>query len=118
MLIFALIFVGKRIRQTLKTLYISRFFRFVLIILYSHSHVALLIEKEVQPLVIAQRVGHESINTTMNVYGHLYPNKQQHIADMLNTEAVGTTIEEEDKDATNVIQFHTKRRIAKVGGSV
>lgn len=83
-----------------------------------HSHVALLIEKEVQPLVIAQRVGHESINTTMNVYGHLYPNKQQHVADMLNTEAVGTTIEEKEKDVTNVIQFHTKRKIAKVGGSV
>ena len=49
-----------------------------------HSHVALLIEKGVSPLVIAERVGHESINTTMNVYGHLYPNKQKGIADMLN----------------------------------
>lgn len=49
-----------------------------------HSHVALLIEKGVSPLAIAERVGHESINTTMNVYGHLYPNKQKGIADMLN----------------------------------
>jgi len=54
-----------------------------------HSHVALLIEKGVQPLVIAQRVGHESVNTTMNVYGHLYPNKQRQLADMLNAEATG-----------------------------
>lgn len=49
-----------------------------------HSHVALLIEKGVSPLVIAERVGHESINTTMNIYGHLYPNKQKEVADSLN----------------------------------
>lgn len=48
-----------------------------------HSHVALLIEKGVSPLAIAERVGHESINTTLNVYGHLYPNKQREIADIL-----------------------------------
>ena len=55
-----------------------------------HSHVALLIEKGLQPLVIAQRVGHESVNTTMNIYGHLYPNKQKQVADMLDKEAAGT----------------------------
>ena len=54
-----------------------------------HSHVALLIEKGMQPLVIAQRVGHDSVNTTMNIYGHLYPNKQKQVADMLNAEAIG-----------------------------
>lgn len=54
-----------------------------------HSHIAFLIEKGVQPLVISQRVGHDSVNTTMNVYGHLYPNKQKQIADMLNCEATG-----------------------------
>ncbi len=52
-----------------------------------HSHVALLIEKGLQPLVIAQRVGHDSINTTMNIYGHLYPNKQKQVAELLNAEA-------------------------------
>lgn len=49
-----------------------------------HSHVALLIELGVSPLVIAERVGHDSINTTMNIYGHLYPNKQREIAEKLN----------------------------------
>lgn len=48
-----------------------------------HSHIALLIEQGVSPLAIADRVGHDSINTTMNVYGHLYPNKQKEIAEML-----------------------------------
>ena len=49
-----------------------------------HSHVALLIEQGISPLAIAERVGHDSINTTMNVYGHLYPNKQKEIASILN----------------------------------
>lgn len=49
-----------------------------------HSHVAYLIEQGVQPIVIAKRVGHESVQTTMNTYGHLYPNKQREIADMLD----------------------------------
>lgn len=49
-----------------------------------HSHIALLIEKGISPLAIAQRVGHDSINTTMNVYGHLYPNKQKEIAEILD----------------------------------
>lgn len=49
-----------------------------------HSHIALLIEKGISPLAIAKRVGHDSINTTMNIYGHLYPNKQKEIAEILD----------------------------------
>lgn len=30
-------------------------------------------------MVIAQRVGCDSVNTTINIYGHLYPNKQKHL---------------------------------------
>lgn len=51
-----------------------------------HSHIALLIEKGVSPLAIAERVGHESITTTLNIYGHLYPNKQAEVAEMLDAE--------------------------------
>lgn len=49
-----------------------------------HSHVASFNDKGISPLAIAQRVCHDSINTMMNVYGHLYPNKQKEIADILN----------------------------------
>lgn len=49
-----------------------------------HSHVALLIEKGVSPLVIAERLGHENITVTLGTYGHLYPNKQKEIADILD----------------------------------
>ena len=48
-----------------------------------HSHAALLIEKGIQPLAIAERLGHEDIKITLGTYGHLYPNKQREIADIL-----------------------------------
>lgn len=49
-----------------------------------HSHVALLIEMGFPILAISNRLGHEKIQTTLQTYGHLYPNKQQLIADKLN----------------------------------
>lgn len=49
-----------------------------------HSHASLLIEMGFPPLVISERLGHENVTTTMNTYSHLYPNKQQDIADKLN----------------------------------
>ena len=49
-----------------------------------HSHVAFLINQEVQPLLIKERLGHADIKITMNTYGHLYPNKQRDLAMMLD----------------------------------
>lgn len=74
-----------------------------------HSSIAFLIEKNVQPLAIAQRVGHDSVNTTMNIYGHLYPNKQKQIADMLNSEATG-------EPTSKVIAFEQNYGDRKAGG--
>ena len=51
-----------------------------------HSHASLLIEMGFTPLAIAERLGHERIETTMNTYAHLYPNKQSQMADKLETE--------------------------------
>ena len=48
-----------------------------------HSHAALLIEKGFNPLLISQRLGHKDIETTLNTYGHLYPNKQAKLIDCL-----------------------------------
>lgn len=45
-----------------------------------HSHVSLLIELGFSPLVIAERLGHENIQTTLNTYAHLYPNKQEEVS--------------------------------------
>ncbi len=48
-----------------------------------HSHVSLLIEQGSTPLLIADRIG-DTVDMVNRVYGHLYPNKQQEVADRLN----------------------------------
>lgn len=51
---------------------------------FRHSHVAFLINEGVAPLLIKERLGHKDIRITMNTYGHLYPNQQKELAEMLN----------------------------------
>ena len=41
-----------------------------------HSHASLLVEMGFQPLAIAERLGHEKVETTLNTYSHLYPSTQ------------------------------------------
>ena len=48
-----------------------------------HSHASLLIELGFSPLVIADRLGHEKVETTLNTYSHLYPNKRDEVVDKL-----------------------------------
>ena len=74
-----------------------------------HSHIAFLIEKGTQPLIISKRVGHDSVTTTMNIYGHLYPDKQRQLADMLNEEATGEM-------QNNVVDMGAEVRFRKTGG--
>lgn len=50
---------------------------------FRHSHASLLIELGFSPLAIADRLGHESIKTTLDTYSHLYPNKQDELAQKL-----------------------------------
>lgn len=47
--------------------------------------------------------------TTMNIYGHLYPDKQKQLADMLNAEAIGET-------QNNVVDMATEMRYRRAGG--
>lgn len=49
-----------------------------------HSHVSLLIELGFSPLLISERLGHENIETTLNTYSHLYPNKHEEVAKKLS----------------------------------
>lgn len=55
-----------------------------------HSHASLLIDMGADVLLISQRLGHENMQTTLNRYSHLYPNKQAQLAvslDVLMKEA-------------------------------
>lgn len=50
-----------------------------------HSHASLLISKlGAQPQLVAERLGHEKIQTTLNTYSHLYPNQSRDLADQLD----------------------------------
>lgn len=57
-----------------------------------HSHASLLISKlGAQPLMVAERLGHEKIQTTLNTYSHLYPDQARNLADQLNLLNDGNT---------------------------
>jgi site-specific recombinase XerD len=49
-----------------------------------HSHASMLIEEGFSALLISERLGHESIETTLQTYSHLYPNKQIEVANRLD----------------------------------
>ena len=49
-----------------------------------HTHAAMLIAMGVQPKVISERLGHASIQITMDVYGYMMPGLQEHVADALD----------------------------------
>ena len=51
-----------------------------------HSHASLLVEMGCSAKEIAERLGHERIETTLNTYSHLYPNKQAQLANRLDGE--------------------------------
>jgi integrase len=50
-----------------------------------HSHATLLISQlGMQPNLVAARLGHEKIQTTLNTYAHLYPEQNRMLADRLD----------------------------------
>jgi len=44
-----------------------------------HSHASLLIELGANPVLVAERLGHESPAVTLKTYAHLFPHKQANI---------------------------------------
>ena len=49
-----------------------------------HSHVSLLISKKYDIFEVSKRIGHKSIKTTQDIYGHLFDDVQKTIADDLD----------------------------------
>lgn len=49
-----------------------------------HSHVSLLINAGFSALDISERVGHESVSTTLDIYSHLFPAQQKMLSDRLH----------------------------------
>lgn len=50
-----------------------------------HSHVSLLINRKYDIFEVSKRVGHKSIKTTQDIYGHLFDDVQRTIANDLDT---------------------------------
>lgn len=57
-----------------------------------HSHASLLIELGYSPVMIAERLGHENVETTLSTYSHLYPDKQVELAKALDRCYVSATL--------------------------
>ena len=55
-----------------------------------HSHAALMIAENVNMRVLQERLGHESIETTMNVYGGLYQDYDEAVVDALDAAFVAS----------------------------
>lgn len=53
---------------------------------FRHSHASYLINKGVSPLIVAQRLGHSDVATTLNIYSHLYPSKQKEVVAFMETD--------------------------------
>ncbi|WP_325098818.1 tyrosine-type recombinase/integrase [Bacillus atrophaeus] len=49
-----------------------------------HTHATLLFEKRIPIKVISERLGHSSINVTLNVYAHVLPHMQAEVVDLLD----------------------------------
>ena len=49
-----------------------------------HSHVSLLISKKYDVFEVSKRIGHKSVKTTQDVYGHLFDDVQKSIANDLD----------------------------------
>ena len=51
---------------------------------HAHSHASLLIELGFSALLVSERLGHENISTTLDIFSHLFPPKQSDVADKLD----------------------------------
>ena len=76
-----------------------------------HSHASLLIELGFTPKEIAERLGHENVQTTLNTYSHLYPDRQERLASRLDSfyRKDGTDEKEKTDDALCGLQSEAEQ---------
>lgn len=49
-----------------------------------HTHATLLLEQQVHPKIVQERLGHSTITTTLDTYSHILPNIQQEAAEKMD----------------------------------
>ena len=66
-----------------------------------HSHASVLISRlGAQPKLVADRLGHEKIQTTLDTYSHLFPNQNMELADMLDDLDSGSSNDDDGEEDT------------------
>ena len=45
-----------------------------------HTHATILLEQDVNPKVVSERLGHASVATTMDIFSHVLPDMQEKAA--------------------------------------
>lgn len=70
-----------------------------------HSHATLLIQQNINPKVISERLGHSSIQITLNQYSHVLPSMQQEVANKLDEVIVV------NNSVTNLLPINKKEEL-------
>jgi integrase len=55
-----------------------------------HTHASMLLKLGVHPKIVQERLGHSSIQVTLDLYSHLYPNMQSDAADAIGKRLFGS----------------------------
>lgn len=78
-----------------------------------HTHATLLLSDGIHPKIVQERLGHRSIETTLDTYSHIVPGLQEIAASSIQKSLHGKDIEKEeirdDKPVNNVVNLFSKR---------
>lgn len=70
-----------------------------------HTHATLLLSDGVHPKIVQERLGHRSIETTLDTYSHITPNMQQMAATSIQKSLHGKEINEDKEYKGNVVNM-------------
>lgn len=77
-----------------------------------HTHATLLLQQGVHPKIVQERLGHEDISVTLNLYSHVMPGMQEKVVEDFAATLFGknTVQPEETKDTTRKYRAHLGKR--------
>lgn len=75
-----------------------------------HTHATLLLADGVHPKVVQERLGHKSIEVTLDTYSHVVPGMQEIAATSIQKSLHYKQIEEKNAPKNNVVNLFGKRR--------
>lgn len=61
-----------------------------------HTHATLLLKAGIHPKIVQERLGHSSINVTLDTYSHVLPNLQEAVLKNIGDSITGESISTEE----------------------